>query len=227
MDHLKDWFVDGTRDWWGVRPPSPNQRQNRSDLWVVNAVMTLHHVRPSYCEELRLERAHFSGKRVLEVGSGPLAPILQFSGCIRHCLDPLVNMYMAAGWPLYDYDAKFVSMGGERMPYPDAYFDSVISVNALDHVDDFGQVASEMHRVVKPGGSIDFEVEYHAPTVPEPIEMTDEKVLEAFHGFELKPVISRTGHEMFETLASRFDLIPNQFERFGKERFVTWHGIKI
>jgi SAM-dependent methyltransferase len=226
FNHLKDWFIDGTRDWWGIRPPSPTQRQTVSDLWAVNAVMTMHNMRPSYSEELRLERDHFTGQRVLEVGSGPLAPILQFTGCIRHCLDPLVNTYMAAGWPLYDYEAKFINVGGERMPYPDAYFDSVISVNALDHVDDFEKVASEIQRVVKHGGSIYFEVEYHAPTVTEPITLTDERILAAFPGCKMKTVVNCTGHEMFETLVSRFDLIPNQFQRFGEERFVTWHGTR-
>jgi ubiquinone/menaquinone biosynthesis C-methylase UbiE len=53
------------------------------------------------------------------------------------------------------------------MPYPDAYFDAVISVNALDHVDDFERVASEMQRVLRKGGGIYFEVECHAPAVTE------------------------------------------------------------
>ena len=188
--------------------------------------MTMHFLRPSYMEELCLEPDCFTRKRVLEVGSGPLAPILQFTGCTRHCIDPLVNMYLAAGWPLFDYDAKFINIGGEALPYPDGYFDAVISVNALDHVDDFERVASEMQRVLRRGGGVYFEVEYHAPTVTEPINLNDFRVTGAFSGCELKIIINRTGREIFEALVKRFDLMPNQFQRFGAERFVSWHGVR-
>ena len=61
-------------------------------------------------------------------------------------------MYMAAGWPLYDYDAKFINTGGESLPYRTGYFDAVVSVNALDHVDDVEQTAGEMECVVNLGG---------------------------------------------------------------------------
>jgi ubiquinone/menaquinone biosynthesis C-methylase UbiE len=81
---------------------------------------------------------------------------------------------------LYEYDVKVISFGAEKLPYPDNYFDAVLSVNALDHVDDFDQVAAEIQRVVKPGGEIRFEVEYHAPTVTEPLSLDDNKVREAF-----------------------------------------------
>ena len=62
---------------------------------------------------------------------------------------------------MYDLDARLLNVHGENLPYPDNWFDSVISVNALDHVDDFQAVAKEMIRVVKTGGRIVFEVEYH------------------------------------------------------------------
>jgi ubiquinone/menaquinone biosynthesis C-methylase UbiE len=117
-------------------------------------------------------------------------------------------------------------MGGECMPYPEAYFDSAISVNALDHVDDFERVAAEMQRVVKRGGSIHFEVEYHAPTQTEPITLTDDRILRAFSQCEMEVIINRSGREMFEALVSRFSLLPNQFQRFGKDRYVTWRGVR-
>lgn len=226
LKRLKKWFEDGSTDWWGIRPPSTKQKLNVSSSWVVNAVMTMHVLRPSYTEELRLERDSLAGKRVLEVGCGPLAPVLQFNGCIRHCIDPLVNLYMASGWPLFDYDAKFINIGGEELPYPDGYFDAVISVNALDHVDDFERVASEMQRVLRRGGGIYFEVEYHTPTVTERIALNDLRVVEAFTECDLQTILSRTGKEKFETLVKRFDLLPNQFDRFGADRFVTWHGVR-
>jgi hypothetical protein len=74
LKHLNDWFQNGSTDWWGIRPPTPTQKLSVSELWVVNAVMTMHFMRPSYMEELCLEPDCFTGKRVLEVGSGSFPP---------------------------------------------------------------------------------------------------------------------------------------------------------
>lgn len=224
MKHLSGWFQAGTIDWWGIKPPKPEQKMNVSSLWVVNAIATMHAMRPSYTEELKADRRHFAGQRILEIGNGPLAPILQFEDCERHGVDPLNNLYMAAGWPMFEYDAKIISQGGEKLPYPDNYFDAALSVNALDHVDDFQQVANEMQRVVKPGGEIRFEVEYHQPTIPEPFSLDDDKVRAAFSKTEMSVIANRSGREMFDEMIKRFDLLPPQTDRFGNERFVLWSG---
>jgi SAM-dependent methyltransferase len=42
--------------------------------------------------------------------------------------------------------------GGEFLPYPDHYFDVVLSHEVLEHVQDDAQVVAEMVRVLKPGG---------------------------------------------------------------------------
>jgi SAM-dependent methyltransferase len=222
---LKSWFQDGAPGRSGIRAPTVAQRATISESWIVNAVMTMHGLRPHYMERLRIERDHFRSQRVLEIGCGPLAPILQFDDCERHCVDPLVNVYMAAGWPLFEYDAKFFNFGGESLPYPDNYFDAVISVNALDHVKDFEQTAREMERVLKPGGSIYFEVEYHAPTVTEPLSLNNIRVLQAFSRCKLTPVINRSGEELYEALVRRFNLLPFEFQHFDG-RFCTWHGVR-
>jgi SAM-dependent methyltransferase len=225
LRRLEAWFVDGTTDWWGLAPPTPEQKVNISDLWVSNAVMTTTTLRPTYTERLGLERDSFAGKRVLEIGCGPMAPILQFTNCERHGVDPLVNLYMAAGWPLFDYDAKFVNTGGESLPYPDGYFDAVIAVNALDHVDDFEQVASEMQRVLRAGGEAQFEVEYHMPTVTEPVKLSDSRVVKAFSECDLKMIMSRSGHELFQALVKRFNLQPFEFHH-NSERFCAWRAVR-
>lgn len=221
---LEEWFLHGSADWWGIKPPEHTQKLNVSSLWIVNAVMTMHAMRPSYIEELKVDRKHFAGRRILEIGNGPLAPILQFEDCERHGVDTLNNLYMTSGWPLYEYNAKIISSGAEKLPYPDNYFDAVLSVNALDHVDDFQKVASEMQRVVKPGGEIRFEVEYHAPTVTEPLSLDDAQVKEAFSKSEMQVISNRSGREMFDEMIKRFDLLPPQHNRFGDERFVLWAG---
>ena len=225
FNNLSKWYNEGILDWWGIPPPSAEKKLSFSSIWATNAVMTMHHIRPSYLEELQIECDCFRGKKVLEVGCGPLAPILQFSDCIRHGLDPLLNMYIDAGWPLYDYDAKFVNGKGESMPYVDQYFDVVISVNALDHVDDFRKTASEIQRVLKVGGELYFDIEYHEATVTEPLELNDTIVRESFSSCDMKKVIERGKRDMFQAIVNRFGLIPNRFDHFtNDERFVTWHG---
>lgn len=134
---------------------------------------------------------------------------------------------MAAGWPLFGYDAHCVDAHAESLPYPDGYFDTAISVNALDHVDDFEQTASEMQRVARPGGGVYFEIEYHPPSVTEPIELDDARVARAFSKCTLQTVINRSGEEMYQALAERFALVADKNSRFGDERFVTWHGSRI
>jgi ubiquinone/menaquinone biosynthesis C-methylase UbiE len=226
LEELKSWFIDGSKDWWGLPPPSSEQKLiDPTALWQTNAVLSMHRIRPTYHEELKLAGDFFRGKKVLEVGCGPLTPVLQFSGCVRHGLDPLLNQYIEAGWPIYELDVKVVNAFAEKMPYPNAYFDCVISVNALDHVDNFGKAAAEIQRVVRPGGGIYFEVEYHEPTTTEPLKLSDRDVLTSFNRAHMRKVFERSKRELFSDLAKRFQLISERFSEFGdEERFALWHG---
>jgi len=216
--HIQQWYEGTASDWWGLPPPSPSQKQHVLDVPVANAVMTLHAMRPTYVQELLVPQDFFRGKRVLEVGCGPLAPILQFADCERHGIDPLVDLYVKAGWPLYAYDATFTNARAEEMPYVDAYFDAVISVNALDHVDEFEKVAAEIERVLKPGGGLYFEIEYHTPRECEPQRLDDRRVLNAFKRSEMKKVREMGMKDLFLQIGSRHDLVSNE------NRLAVWHG---
>ena len=232
LNNLNLWFNEKSTDWWGIDPPDDSQKVVRSNLWQTNAVLTMHKLRPTYYEELGLEADAFKGKRVLEVGCGPLVPIQQFSACERHGIDPLADLYMASGWPLFDYDVKVVNGYGEALPYPDCYFDGVISVNALDHVDDFDKTISEIERVTRPGGQICIEVEYHEPTVTEPLRLNDNTVRQAFNATRLEKIAERGKAELFAGIVNRFGLTSEGISRrFGTltntERFALWHGHKL
>jgi len=227
---LHHWYVDGTlTDYWGVPQPSTAQRMTRSSLWMSQAIETLHAMRPTYLEALQVPSAHFAGRRVLEIGCGPLVPILAFSGCERHAVDPLVTNYIKAGFPLFDLPVTTVTAPAEHLPYPDGYFDAVISVNALDHVDDFELALAEFQRVLRPGGEVRLEIEYHRPTVTEPIEVTPERLVKAFSRCELTQVVERSGLDMFHSMVQRFHLRPrpetvSNFDH--STRFATWQGRK-
>lgn len=227
LEELKRWY-DGECDWYCIPPPSPEQRQLVSPVWVTNAVYTVHHLAAHYPDALGIGQDEFAHKKVLEVGCGPLAPIIQFRRCARHGLDPLLDLYVRCGWPLYDYGVTFVNARAESMPYVDSYFDAVISVNALDHVDDFAQVASEVQRVVKLGGRLYFEIEYHEPRPLEPQRINDDIVLASFTRCEMHKVSERSCGGNDEPLLDRSAVLPDRAGQHGERgRLAVWHGQRV
>jgi SAM-dependent methyltransferase len=168
----------------GVPAPSTEQRVTGHTPEVDAAMTFLKVVQyPRYLTALDLEPTELAGSRVLDVGCGPLANLLVFSDCERHGIDPLIERYRAAGFPLEEWIAEgftYHCAPAERMPFPDGYFDVVVSVNAIDHVDDFGAVAAEIRRVLRPGGHLRMQVNYHRPTVTEPVSLSDAAVHDSF-----------------------------------------------
>jgi ubiquinone/menaquinone biosynthesis C-methylase UbiE len=144
------------------------------------------HQMTKYLDDLSLSPDIFSGSKILDVGSGPLPSALAFKNAEIYCLDPLFPLYMEAGFPLHIYEtrARFVYGFAENMPFENHFFDAVISVNAIDHVDDFFKTASEIIRVLKPNGKIRLHVHYHIKTQTEPLELNDMIVENAFKGIQ-------------------------------------------
>ena len=140
------------------------------------------HQKVKYLEDLLLEKSAFDGLRILDIGSGPLPSASTYLNCEIYCLDPLIPLYIEAGFPIHIYEnrIKFVFGFSEQMPFPDNYFDAIISVNAIDHVDDFDLTANEIKRVLKPGGKLRFHIHYHSKTITEHLELNDAIVSSAF-----------------------------------------------
>lgn len=238
LDHWRDeiarlrrWWEGGTEDWWGVPPPAPAERVHAaSGLWASSAILTLHARNPSCHEELDLAPDAFAGERVLELGCGPMVPLLQFEGCERHGLDPLIGAYAEAGWPVFDLPVRLMQGYGEKLPYPDRYFDAVMVRNALDHVDDVARTAAEMQRVLRPGGRMLAAVEYHKPTVEEPHSLDDSVMRAVFAGCEMHKRREREHAVLIADLAARFALDLAALQRRAppdhESRFVIWHGVK-
>lgn len=151
-----------------------------------NAIVTweLTHQRKKYLQDLKLDASVFAGMKILDVGSGPHPSALAFTDCKVYSLDPLLPLYIEAGFPIHIYDdrQKFVFGFAEKIPFTDNYFDAVISVNAIDHVDDFTLAANEIKRVLKQDGLLRLHVHYHLKTKAEPIELNDDIVQKAFGG---------------------------------------------
>jgi ubiquinone/menaquinone biosynthesis C-methylase UbiE len=135
-----------------------------------------------YQKDLLLNEHDFAGLKVLDIGSGPFPSSLTFKNCETFSLDPLMDSYIAAGYPIHCYEqrARFVKSMAESMPFENGYFDAVISVNAIDHVNDFTATAVEIKRVLKPGGRFRMHVHYHPKTKAEPLELNDEIFLKHY-----------------------------------------------
>lgn len=169
------WYNGELPELYGVPSPSPKQKVSAPTL-KDSALLTWIelHQKPKYLADLKLGSTSLSGK-VLDVGAGPLPSGLAFEGIELYCLDPIYADYLAAGYPLHYYPrTRFMNAPSEQIPAEDGFFDAVISVNAIDHVDDFHRTAQELQRVLKPGGKLAMHVHYHRPTEAEPLELSDE-----------------------------------------------------
>ena len=49
---------------------------------------------------------------------------------------------------------KFEVENAEDLPYPDGYFDKVVCSSSVEHFKDDSKALKEMHRVLKPDGSV-------------------------------------------------------------------------
>ena len=170
---------------------SPNEEQkikvtNKKDSAILTWLKL--HQQTKYLEDLQLAPNVFAGMKVLDIGSGPLPSAAVFTSAYIYCLDPLLPSYFSAGFPAHYFNnVKFICASSENIPLANNFFDAVISVNAIDHVDDFGKTAQEIKRVLKIGGKLRMHVHYHPKTSAEPIELNDKVVSDAFawcHGFK-------------------------------------------
>ena len=179
---LYEKWYDGEISLYNEPPPTVNEKiivSSHKDSAILTWAKI--HQFSKYLEDLSLDRNAFKGFKVLDIGSGPIPSACIFDNCELFCLDPLIEDYLKIGFPLHYYDhVKFIKGYSEDMPFEDHYFDAIISVNAIDHVDDFFKTAKEIERVLKPQGFMRMHIHYHKKTSAEPQELNDDIVKEAF-----------------------------------------------
>ena len=178
LRHRVEWY-SGERTMYGRPPPTADEKQVRETIEASAGVTTVAVSLDRYPRALKIPRDHFAGKTILDLGCGPYPLSIAFEDCRIVGLDPLVLDYEAAGFPLAEFTDRvtFVRGFAEDMPFPSQSFDAVISVNAIDHVDDFARAASEISRVLKKDGILRMQVHYHPPRKLEPHSLTDDDVL--------------------------------------------------
>lgn len=98
--------------------------------------------------------------RVLEIGTGKGRFLVQLARRVARVvtvdLDAAEQRFagMNAAHAGLSRRIRFVVADGADLPFADASFDAVVSMNALHHIRDIHGVLGEILRVVKPGGKI-------------------------------------------------------------------------
>jgi len=176
------WYDGELKELYGH--PSPTFNKISAVTPEISAILTFFetHQKPKYLKDLLLTENDLFAMKILDIGSGPFPSALCFLGAEVYCLDPLFDRYISAGFPVHIYEprAKFVQAKAEAIPFNDGFFDVVVSVNAIDHVDDFEKTAVEIKRVLKPNARFRMHVHYHPKTTAEPLELNDEVFLKNY-----------------------------------------------
>ena len=153
-----------------LRPPSKGDAE--MDYWsrraAVEGTLGNAHYERVFTAQFHLQRSFYDAKRVLDVGCGPRGSLEWATTAVRRVgLDPLVERYRELG--IHRHAMDYVAAPAERMPFADASFDIVASLNSLDHVDDVDAAVAEITRVAAPGATWLLTVEVgHEPTATEP-----------------------------------------------------------
>lgn len=157
-------------------------REKRLNL-MGNIAVSLANIGSRYTYCLEIPKDYFRGMRILDVGCGPVPYSLELTDCEIWGIDPLIDMYKRLNLPMDKYSDRYtvVSAPAESMPFEDNFFDAIISVNAIDHVDDLPSVAGEITRVLRPGGIFIFWAELHSSRLVEPWHIDDE-IVKAYFG---------------------------------------------
>lgn len=193
------WYQGKIAHHYGVAAPTDEMKVTGYNL-KENAIRTWANADiDKYPYHLLIPEDYFHGKRILDVGCGPIPYALAFTDCEICGLDPLIDKYRELGFPLDKYSDRltYVRTGAENMPFEDNFFDAVISVNAIDHVDDSPAAAKEVSRVLRPEGVLRIEVHYHQPEITEPWSLSDDIVTKHFDHLGIRKIHERLFTELY------------------------------
>ena len=150
--------------------------------------------------------------RILQIGCGPEDIINYLSKGKLHAIDPLADFYKKK-FRLNYKKITFLKARGEKIPFPDDYFDIVILANVLDHMEDPEKGLLEVKRVLKLNGIFHFENLFYqknfkklSKVYKKLKEFTKKEIFNIHHPFmftlpDLKYLISKDYEILEETLA--------------------------
>jgi ubiquinone/menaquinone biosynthesis C-methylase UbiE len=167
------------------------------------------HFQSRYTDLFSLSTDHFAGKRILDIGCGPLGSLAWADNAAERVgVDPLADRYRKLNQQLKGM--QLVKAGSEALPFEDAHFDVVSCFNALDHVEDVERSVAEITRVLASGGDLLIIVEIdHPATLTEPHRLTEE-ILDSFKSCRVltrEVYAIRDDHDVYKSLR---DAVPRR-----------------
>jgi len=152
-----------------------------------------------YCSRLEVNKNTFKDKIVIDVGCGPRGTLHYFNAKLKIGADPLANFYRKF-FNVDKQDMIYINSEAENIQLDDNFADFVISVNALDHVENFKQTIKEIYRILKPEGIIIFQLNFNKkPTVNEPILLDYSTVKNELEEFFTYKVVKETEISLYIT----------------------------
>lgn len=100
----------------------------------------------------------FSRKRVLEIGVGQGADLMQFANAGAECFGvDITDNHLELtrrNFKLQNKKIELRKADATQLPFPDGYFDCVYSFGVLHHIPEIDKCVGEIRRVLKPGGGV-------------------------------------------------------------------------
>lgn len=121
--------------------------------------------------------AFLTGKIVADFGCGPRGSLeWATSAKERIGIDVLADAYMKT----FDFSSqamRYINSTEDAIPLPSNYVDVLYTVNAIDHVDNFDLMCTELIRILKPGGDFVGSFNLHEPATPCEPQTLDEEII--------------------------------------------------
>jgi len=154
----------------------------RSRLEIDNGVFAnAHYEEQMLAIAQERDQSFMKGKVVADFGCGPRGSLAWAKeASLRIGIDVLSDQYADEfGSNITSHEMIYVKSTEKVIPIPSNCVDIMITMNAMDHVDDLDAMCSEVLRVLKPGGEFigSFNVE-EPPSSCEPQELTEKKISE-------------------------------------------------
>jgi ubiquinone/menaquinone biosynthesis C-methylase UbiE len=142
-----------------VSPGTPRVSAERGHRWFATTYERKgrKEERTEYARDIRTRVAGGATGRVLEIGAGTGFNFPYYSPeASVVATEPDPEMLRRAEPRAREHGIELGAGPAERLPFPDASFDTVVSTGVLCAVDDPVRALSEVRRVLRPGGTIRF-----------------------------------------------------------------------